>query len=210
MNFTIFGASGRTGKALAETAWAQGHGVTAHLRSAARGESLPSGVRRVIGAIDDPEVLADALGDTDAVISALGTTIRKPNTVLSDMTRGIIEATHKAGVERFVCITSLGVGDSYPQVAGFFMRTLIKTLGKEIWADKARQEAVIAASELDYVIVRPGGLTTKPGTGQWRALDASEPVAGTQMIAREDVAAFCIAQCTNPTISRETVTLLAG
>lgn len=209
MNITIFGASGRTGKALAVQALAQGHQVTAHLRSEARGDALPAKLRKVTGAIDDPAVLADALVGADAVISALGTTIRKRNTVLSDITRGVVAAMEEAGVKRFVCISSLGVGDSYAQVTGFFMRTLIKTLGKEIWADKLRQEQVIAASSVDYVIVRPGGLTDKYGSGSWRAIDASENVQGTQMIPREDVAAFCLKEAAQPSLSRKTITLLA-
>ncbi len=210
MRITIFGASGRTGRALIETALAQGHTLTAHLRSEASGEGLPAGVRKVIGAIDDPAMLADALDQADAAISALGTTIRKPNTVLSDLTRAIVTAMQGAAVPRMVCITSLGVGDSYPQVAGLFMRTLIKTLGKEIWADKGRQEEVIAASALDYLIVRPGGLTNKPGTGKWRAKDAGVAVKGTQMIPRADVAAFCLSECTAPSLHRARITLLAG
>ena len=39
----------------------------------------------------------------------------------------------------------------------------------ELMADKERQEALIKATDLDYVLVQPVALTEGPATGHWLA-----------------------------------------
>ena len=58
---------------------------------------------------------------------------------------------------------------------------------KKIFEDKNAQEEAVRASGLDYVIVRPGGLTVKPPTGE---INVIEGEAGS--ISRADVATFCL------------------
>jgi len=209
MRIAIFGASGRVGSAAAQLAAAAGHTVSLHVRSEEKATILREVGEVILGPIDDPLVLADVLRGVDAVICTLGTTNRKPNTVLSDMTLSIIEAMELADVSRLVCVSSLGCGKSFNQVSGRIMRWLIRGFGKEIWADKDRQEAHIESSQLDYLIVRPGGLTKKPAIGTWVAVDDDAAVSTSQRIPLQDVAAYCVAECKDPQWHRQAVTLLS-
>ena len=59
---------------------------------------------------------------------------------------------------------------------------------RELMADKERQEAVLKASDLDYVLVQPVGLTDAPASGDWLASARGE--TRKMRISRKDVAAF--------------------
>ncbi|MEM6585606.1 MAG: SDR family oxidoreductase [Pseudomonadota bacterium] len=207
MQLAIVGATGKTGLLLCEQALAKGHAVTAYVRDPAKLGTLGDRLSVVEGTLEDAEALSSAVRGADAVISALGTVDRKPNTVLSDATRRIVRAMEEEGVARLAAITSLGCGASRDQVNSRLMRFLIKTVAKEIWADKDRQEDVIRASELDYLIVRPGGLTDRPARGSWTIMREGEAQKGRQMIARADVAAFILQKLESGELGREAVVI---
>jgi uncharacterized protein YbjT (DUF2867 family) len=62
-----------------------------------------------------------------------------------------------------------------------------------VYADKNRQEAVIKASVLDWVLVRPAILNDRQGRGAVRALtDLSDFHGGT--VSRDDFARFVLDQ----------------
>ena len=66
-----------------------------------------------------------------------------------------LRAAEAAGVRRFVIVSSIGAQD--PGSAGEAMRPYLEA--------KAEADAAVAASGLDWTIVRPGSLTNDPGTG---------------------------------------------
>ena len=74
--------------------------------------------------------------------------------------------------------------------APWAFRLLMMTVMSSIMADKNKQEEVIstAGSDLEYCLVRPGGLKTGPPTGIVTA--GKDQDAGA--ITRADVAAFCL------------------
>jgi uncharacterized protein YbjT (DUF2867 family) len=208
MNLTIFGATGKTGLLLCQQALAAGHTVTAYVRNpGGLGDDLSAALNVVEGGLEDDTAIHAAVAGADVVVSALGTFERKRNTVLSDGTRRIMGAMGAAGIPKFVAITSLGCGGSRSQVTSRIMRLLIGTLAREIWADKDRQEDAIRASALDYLIVRPGGLSDKPPRGEWTELRPGEKASGRQMITRADVAAYILARLDAGALGRESVVL---
>ena len=208
MRIVVFGANGRSGQALCSQALKRGHGVVAYVRDKAKMADADPQIVVVQGDLEDGNTMREAFNGADAVVLALGTTDRKPNTVLSDGTRRIMAAMEAVDVDRIAAITSMGCGDSKAQVNSWIMRLVIRTFAKEIWADKDRQEAAIKASNLDYLIVRPGGLTNKPATGSWTELHAGEYSKGSQMIPREDVATYILNRLESPQLGREIVGLV--
>ena len=61
----------------------------------------------------DPASVESAVRGQDAVLSALGTpNPRKTSTLLSEGTKNLVDAMKRNGVERLVCVTILGTGDS--------------------------------------------------------------------------------------------------
>lgn len=73
---------------------------------------------------------------------------------------------------------------------------------KRILEAKAAQEPLVKASGLDWVIVRPGGLTDGPRTGAYRR--GVDPTLKSDRIARADVANFVLRQLTDETFLRQT------
>jgi len=63
--------------------------------------------------------------------------------------------------------------------------------------DKARQETLIAQSDLDWVIVRPAALTNGKGRGEYRQGDHIGNLILTSRISRADVATFMLDQLTS-------------
>lgn len=67
--------------------------------------------------------------------------------------RHLIDALEKAGLRRFLLVTSLGCGDSWP-----FMSERSKAgFGKAV-REKSLAESYLQTSSLDFTILRPGGL----------------------------------------------------
>lgn len=205
----VFGASGRTGKLVLEEALARGHSVTAVVRDSAKIEGFEDRVTVVTAGLNDTDKIKDAVSGQDVIISALGTTSRKANTVLSDGTRNIVDAMKNAGSKRILAVTSLGCRDSIKLMKSFvFREIIIKRLAKQIWADKDRQEEVIEQSGLDYLIVRPGGLTDKEDDRPYRVFGQFETLPKDYMIPRIAVAKFLIDSVENPPVQGPVVSLV--
>lgn len=107
--------------------------------------------------------------------------------MLTDSTRTILSAMKSNNVKRVSVITSIGAGDSKDQ-APFMFKMLMATVMKNIFVDKNNQENLIrSSSDLEWCIIRPGGLTVEPPTG---IINVIEGEAGS--ISRADVAQFCL------------------
>ena len=113
-------------------------------------------------------------------------------TMLTDGTTNIVKAmkSHDAG-KRIAVVTSIGAGDSENQ-APLVFKALMYTVMRSIFADKNAQEQLFLSAnaighDLDWCIVRPGGLGIGPPTGVINVIDGQ---AGS--IMRADVASFCL------------------
>ena len=91
------------------------------------------------------------------------------NTILSEGTRNIVRTMELARVKRFVCESSLGVGDSSWKMGVIHNLIAITLFLRNIFADKEVQEQIIASSKLDWVIVRPAALTNGKQRNVYRA-----------------------------------------
>jgi uncharacterized protein YbjT (DUF2867 family) len=193
----VLGATGGTGRLIVREAAAAGHRVRALVRSKAKAESL-AGADLVEGDALDEQALARALEGCEAVVSSLGTPMSPFNevTLLSRATRALVSAMERANVRRLVCITGLGAGDSRGHGGFMFDAFVLPVLLRNVYRDKDRQEAIVRASALDWVLVRPMILTDEPAKGAVRAqTDLSDVHGGA--IPRADVAAFVVRQLTS-------------
>jgi acetyl esterase/lipase/putative NADH-flavin reductase len=189
----VLGATGGTGRAIVRKLNALGHVAVALVRSAAKARDLDAVI--VEGDARDAGALERALADCDAVISALGTSVSpfREVTLLSTATTALVAAMRRRGVRRLVSITGIGAGNSRGHGGFLFDRIIMPVLLRNVYADKDRQEALIAQSDLDWVVVRPAVLNDKPRRGRIRALlDLGGFHGGT--IARSDVADFVVDQ----------------
>ena len=111
----------------------------------------------------------------------------------------LADAAERAGVRRFVQISSMGAGQ--PPQPGT----------DEVWAAyitaKTASEDDLRSRDLDWTILRPGRLTDAPATSRIRL--AAPPVpAGT--IPRADVAAVIAALLDEPGTRHQTLELVGG
>jgi putative NADH-flavin reductase len=193
MKLALFGATGGTGQQILVQALAAGHTITALVRDATK-LAAQSGLTIVPGNVLDPAAVAQTVQGVEAVICTLGGTANNPRTVVSAGTNNIVQAMGAQGVRRLIVISSLGVGDSKNQVP-FFFKIVAATVLRRAMQEKETQEAIVRASGLDWIIVRPGGLNDGPRTGTYRSGLDRTIVAG--MVARADVADFVLKQLTD-------------
>ncbi|CAM9334532.1 unnamed protein product, partial [Discosporangium mesarthrocarpum] len=169
-------------------------------------------VQGTVTSREDVDKVFEGEDITGVVIALGGKTKDVGATMLTDGTANIISAMKEKGVKRVGCMTSIGVGDSEKQAPIFFkarsagaregegpqekrMQVLMYTVMKGIFEDKNNQEALFTkgpGSDLDYTIVRPGGLTVEPPTG---IVNVVKNEAGS--ITRADVATFLLGSVTD-------------
>jgi putative NADH-flavin reductase len=189
MQIALFGATGGTGRQVLEQALAAGHRVTALVRDPSKIESR-GGLILIHGDVLDQESTSRCVQGADAVICVLGSEVGG-EPVEAGGTQRIIEAMQRHAVRRLIAVTSLGVGDSRAQVSAEFQQAM-DTVLQPIIAAKTEQERLIRASGLDWTIVRPGGLSDGPRTGDYRC--GTEPTLTAGLISRADVAEFVLRQ----------------
>ncbi len=200
MKIALFGATGGTGSHVLTQALDQGHTVHALARTP---EKLTQTKDRLIvfpGDVRQQEPVSACVAGTDAVICVLGTR-QGDDPVEVEGTRTILQAMNTHGVRRIVVVTSIGVGDSKNQVPTFF-KLLMKTALRKVMAAKEEQEQLVKESGLDWVIVRPGGLTDDSATGSYTFGVEKSIMAG--QVARANVADFVLRQLTDDTFLHHT------
>jgi uncharacterized protein YbjT (DUF2867 family) len=201
----VVGSTGGTGRQLVEQALARGLAVTALVRDPRRLRIRHEALRVVVGDVLDPASLRAAVQGADAVLCALG---HKrwfyPNRILSAGTRNLVDAMRAEGIRRLVCETSLGVGSSFGRLGLYYTLFVVPFILPLYYWDKHRQERVIRASGLDWVIVRPAALTNGPRRGSVRHGPGVGSWLLTLRVSRADVAAFMLDQLDDDTYLHST------
>jgi uncharacterized protein YbjT (DUF2867 family) len=199
MRVLLLGATGGTGREIVREAGAQGHSVVALVRSRTNATGL-AGAELVEGDARDEQALSRALEGCSGVISSLGTPMSpfREVTLLSVATRALVTAMESRNVRRLVCITGLGAGDSRGHGGFLFDNLFFPLLLRKVYEDKNRQEDIVRASKLDWVLVRPVVLNDKPARGTVRAQTDLSGIHG-GAVSRSDVAKFAVQQLTDDT-----------
>lgn len=128
---------------------------------------------------DDADRIARAVGEADAIVFAAGAGPESGNERKESMDYGgavkLIEAAKRNEIPRYVIVSSMGADPDNDGDGGFdvYLRA------------KGRADVALAASGLEYAIVRPGGLTDEPPTGRVTLAERT----GRGEIPRGDVAA---------------------
>jgi putative NADH-flavin reductase len=205
MKLLIIGATGGTGKELVLQALKHGHDVTALVRNPKKVTVSHERLTIIGGDVLDYNSVERAVQGNDVVLSALG---HKrwflPSTILSEGTQNILAAMEKHGVKRFVCETSLGIGDTRGKLGLYYTLFVVPFIAYFYFRDKEKQERYIKESKLDWVIVRPGQLTNGRKRGTYKhGFDIGNYIT-TVTISRADVADFMLKQVTDNTYLRRT------
>ena len=176
----VFGATGGTGKAIVHAALDRGYKVTVFVRDLERARHLYNGIGSCLAfthgdALNEGDIQQAIGGDLHAVISSMGIYQKSAGSDdLTRATRNIVNAMRASGPRRFLCVSSIGVGDSRMQ-GDWLTRIIQKTTLKHTLADKESQEAVIRESELDWTMVRPSRLIDKGGPEKFHTWSGAQP-----------------------------------
>ena len=191
-NLLIFGATGSIGRQLVEQALQQGHTVTAFVRDPAKFGISPANLKIAQGDVMDFASVKKAVPGQDAVLCAIGAGSK--GTIRSEGTRNIIRAMENAGVKRFICLSSLGVGDSRDTLNFFWKYIMFGILLRKAYADHERQEDYVKQSSLEWTIVRPAAFTDGNLTGNYQHDFSAKDGKLKLKISRADVADFMLKQ----------------
>lgn len=203
MNITIFGATGRVGNEFLHRALADGHQVTALVRTASK---LSSHKNLIIleGDIRDAANVNEAIQGADVVFSAIGT---DKTTTLTDAIPLIIDTMYKEKVKRILTIGTAGILQSRtnPEVYRF-----LSTESKRRLTFAAEEHSKVyeqlSETNLEWSIVCPTFLPDGEATGQWRTERNFLPVDGFQ-ISVGDTALFAYQELLEPKFLKSRVGL---
>jgi len=218
MKLTIFAATGGIGRQLLEQAIAAGHDVTAVTRNPQNLSAVPARVVAADLASVDPATLQPAVAGADAVLSALGARTKADAGVAARGTGSITQAMQAAGVRRIIVVSAAPIGTvpspgrphppRHDPGDGLIIRYLADPIVKRAlrghYTDLARMEDVLRDSDLDWTIVRPPRLTSKPATGKYRTAYGQNLRRGV-LVSRADVAQYMLSILDQPETSRRTV-----
>ena len=200
MKILVIGASGGTGREIVKQALQAGHQVTAFVRKPpAVADEILARANLAIGDALNLNQIRSALAGHDAVADSLGSSMSGPFKevhLFSESTKVLIEAMIAENVRRLVCVTGIGAGDSQGHGGFLYDQVIQPVLLRGVYEDKDRQEQLIEASGLEWIIVRPAMLTNGESVGQTYATTDLALVHGGS-ITRADVAAFVVAQMTS-------------
>ncbi len=182
MDVAIAGAHGKIALRLSRLLTTGGDRVIGLIRNPDHaGEVSDAGARPVVCDLEQAsaEEIAAAIDGADAVVFAAGagpgSGAERKLTVDRDGAIKLLRAAVIAGVPRYVIVSAVGAED--PPAGGEVFEVYLRA--------KAEADAAVSASDRDWTILRPGGLTDDPGTGNAR-IDRA-PYRGS--VARDDVAA---------------------
>jgi putative NADH-flavin reductase len=188
----VFGANRGVGRHVVEKALADGHEVTAAVRSPDAMKLEHDRLKVVQCDVRDGARVKAVLAGHDTVIATLGDSSRGPTDLYSTAARTIVSAMADHGVRRLVFLSNFGVlnerarGATQAMLLFMVKRMILPTLD-----DHRRALDVLRASPIDWTAVRAMPLTDGPATAAYRVVADDLPARGSS-ISRADVAHFMV------------------
>ncbi len=182
MDVAVAGAHGQIARILIAALVARGDAVTGLIRNPDHTREIEAaGARAVVCDLEraDAAEVTEAIRGAGAVVFAAGagpgSGPERKLTMDRDGAIKLLEAAAAAGAERYVMVSA--VGAEHPPAGAETFAVYLQA--------KAAADAAVHNSDRDWVIVRPGRLTSDPGRGRVRL--QAEAFRG--QIPRADVAA---------------------
>lgn len=203
MKVLVVGANGQIGRILVDLLHeSEQHQVRAMVRKGEQAEELSKkGIETVIADLQDTvEAIADAAKGCDTVVFTAGSGGRTgaDMTLLIDLDGAVktIEAAEKIGIKRFIMVSAL------------------QAHNRDNWNEKIRHyyvakhyaDRMLVQTDLNYTIIRPGGLLNEPGTGKVKVAENLERGS----VPREDVAKTILASLDKEETYKRSFDLISG
>ncbi|MFF0272091.1 MULTISPECIES: NAD(P)H-binding protein [unclassified Streptomyces] len=204
MRIVIAGGHGQIALRLERLLSAGGHEVAGIIRRPEQaGDLRDAGAEPVVLDLESAsvEMVAAVLQGADAAVFAAGagpgSSVDRKDTVDRAAAVLFADAAERAGVRRYIVVSSMGADAAHPgdEVFDAYLR-----------AKGAADDAVRARTALDWTILRPGALTNDAGSGLVRL----EARTGRGPVPRDDVAATLAELLDTPATAGLTLELIAG
>jgi uncharacterized protein YbjT (DUF2867 family) len=198
----IAGGHGQIALRLAALLSARGDAVRALVRNPGHEAGVrATGAEPVLADMERLDDLAGFVDGADAVVFAAGagpgSGAERKRTVDLGAAVKLLDGARRTGVRRYLMISAMGAAS--PAAGAEAMRPYLEA--------KGQADAALAASDLDWTIVRPGGLTDEPGTG---LVEVAPSLGRRGSVTRDDVAAVLVGCLDEPRTVRATFDLLQG
>lgn len=206
MRIVIAGGHGQVAQRLARLLTARGDVAVGLIRNPDQADDVrATGAQPFVLDLEatPAESLATVLAGADAAVFAAGagagSGVDRKQTVDRDAAVLLADAAERAGVRRFLVVSSMGADAEATNDDPVFQAYLR--------AKGAADDAVRARTTLDWTILRPGSLTNDAGTGRVR-ISAGSTGRGT--VPRDDVAAVLVELLETPATAGLTLELVSG
>ena len=206
MQVIIFGATGSLGSHVVQQALAKGYVVKAFTRNAEKLKEMKSPYLNIVqGDVNNFDDVLKAVNGVDAVVCALGDGAK--GKVRATGTKNVVKAMESLGVNRLVCQTTLGIGESWHNLNFFWKYIMFGFLLKRAFQDHELQEDYVRNSDLDFTIVRPSAFTNGASTRDFKVgFDANTRNLSLK-IPRADIAYFMVGQLSSDKFIKKIVSI---
>ena len=184
MRLLVFGATGGTGRALLDQGLALGHQMTAFVRNPGVLEARP-GLTIVQGDVTDAAAVNHAVAGHEAILSALGHAAGSPACCRAACRLSSArDEPDRDQTADSTCPRS-GSATAGSRWGGWPARSWCRCSCARRWTRRRFEEGIIHASDLDWILTRPGGLEDGPRTGVYRCItDPREKVDQPRICAK--------------------------
>lgn len=197
MRVTVFGASGKIGRLVIDNLLANGYDVTAYLRDPSKLKINHPHLTMLEGELSDADRVRQAVRGADAVISALGPSLKLGATghPVTKGTENIVAAMLAEGVHRYIGLATPSVADprDRPTLRAMVLPVMARAAFPNALEEIIGMTEAVTKSGLDWTIARITNPTDKPSRGTLRAGYLGRDKIGAAM-SRADIAAFLTAQ----------------
>jgi uncharacterized protein YbjT (DUF2867 family) len=201
----VVGATGGTGKLIVRDLLAENYRVKAMVRDLDRGRDLLGDKVELVKAdLTEKSTLVPAMDGVTVIINAAGAGLKgegkaTPEWIDFHGTENLVELGKTKSLKKFILISSMGA----TQEDHFLNR-----IANDVLKWKFKGEEKLRKSGINYSVIRPGGLTNKPGPEQVVQFFQGDTKKGGP-IRREDVSRIVLAVLKSTSADGKTFEVMA-
>ena len=215
MRVAVFGATGRAGALVVQALLDRGHEAVSVSRSTPS-KQYTGKYESLVGDMTDTGFIQSVMTDCDGVIFCIGQRLKSPNNLFSknlspadirtQIVKPIMRVIGSDHSKRFVYLSAFGVGTDLKKHALLFRMVLrLSSLGGS-YEDHNQAEGVVRASQTDWTIVRPPGLTDKDNVVP--LVDSKGKWSSFMTVTKKSLAQYLVQTLESNNMDRQTLTII--